>query len=201
MNLIDKAELLIKEYQHTDDKERVEEEIIYLYDRTIGYILKNFEKFNYYEDMRQEVLIALIKAIRTYDVHCNIRFSTYAVNSMRFIIFRKIRYQHLVRIPEYLDLSEHAFNIHSNWMLNKRNEEFDVYDLTLSKGLNTINYDINVHIMNQILNEKEFKIAYLYYLGYKQADISKIIDLTTSRIGQILINIRKKLKNQYTEII
>lgn len=201
MSIINKAELLIKEYQHTDDKERVEEEIIYLYEKTIGYILRNFEKFNYYEDMKQEVLIALIKAIRTYDIGCSIKFSTYAVNSMRYIVYRKMRYQQLIRVPEYLDLNENCINVHSNWMKNKNNEDFNIYDIVLSEGFPMINYDINIYTMKENLSDREFEVAYMYYLGYKQADISRVLNVTTTRIGQIMGNIKNKLKDKYVEVI
>lgn len=201
MNIINQAEVLIKEYQHSNDKERLEVEIIDLYEKTIGYILRNFEQFNYYEDMKQEVIIALIKAIRTYNVDGDIKFSTYAVNHMRFIVYRKMRYQHLIRIPEYLDLDENRIIVSSNWMKNKMNEDFNVYDMVITEGFSTINYDMNICIMKKFLSKREFEVAYMYYLGYRQADISRELNVSTARIGQIMDSIKKKLKNKYVEVI
>lgn len=197
-------ELLVMYNQYDEDGKRfIENSILDIYENNINFFCRNYISKPYYEDLKQEVRIAVIEAIRKYNINSKARFDTYAYNAMKNTVIRKYRYQHTIRIPEYMDFDNINISICSNKMRKHKmkDEEYDIYDYVPNKDINYTEFKINMEILKKSLTSDEFDIAKLYVLGYNKTEISRMKHVSNQAIFDRFDRIKSKLKNKYEEVI
>lgn len=185
---------LFKEYKSGNKEAR--DKII---EHNIRLVISTMEKRNIENYDKKDItsvgIIGLIKAVDTFDINKNIKFSTYASVCIWNEIYIFLR-----------NNNKHLFNIN---FMKETDETSPIektigYDYTLEEDFeskiikNKINESIN------ILSERNREIL-KYYFGfynnreYKQHEIAKIFNLTQSIVSRIikkeLVTIRETLMN------
>lgn len=134
------------------------------------------------DDQMQEAMIALLRAVRTYNADRGVQFKTYAAACIR----------------NRLSSVKRNFSGRRHQPLNRRlphNPELDSSDLTPETIV--INREQNRHIESQILSllsafERKVLIEYLNGASYRQ--IAKSLGSGTKAVDNALQRIRSKLK-------
>ena len=95
---------LIEMYNQYGENENrfIEHKVIDLSKGYIDHLTSRYIAKEYYEDLRQELTIALVLSVRKYSKDSKANFETYAYRAMNNALIRKLRYQRLVRVPEHL---------------------------------------------------------------------------------------------------
>ena len=149
-----------------------------------------------FDDILQEGMIGLYKAIQNYDKQKNNNFSQFA----SMCIHRQI--QNAVKIAnakKHIPLNDYM-SINTEGGVENNGDSPQIYLVTKDKGAEKISLEKeqNSHIINQIkeqLNEEQFKVLLLYLNGYKYNEIAMIIDVKPKKIDNIIQTIKRKLKN------
>lgn len=198
----DEVQSLVEMYGKFGENEDrfIEETIINKYEKHIVFFLKKYEECNYYEDLKQELRISIIKSIRKYNKNKS-SFFVYCRASILKTLFRKKRYQHLIRIPEYLDLKSNIVLVNSNYVKtnNGRNDYVNIFEYVKDKI--SINYDIidRYHVARSLLSNRQYHILKLHCLGFSNRQIGKTLHLSDASISIELKTIKNKLGGSYNE--
>ena len=134
------------------------------------------------EDLIQEGMIGLFKAINTFDSSKNNNFTGYAVTLIEREIISAIRRantasQHIFSDSVLVDMD--------NEIVDNENPESD---LISAENIDELTSEINKH-----LSSYERMVVEYYLKGYNYIDIAKILNKPTKSIDNALLRIKKKL--------
>lgn len=186
-----------EKYKTGDLKAR--EKIIKSNIRLVRHIAKQYSTEGYdFEDLVSIGIIGLIKAVDTYDVTKNIKFSTYSSRCINNEILMSIRKNNTnniqkVNIEDTLSCDFEGNELKYLDILEDKNSDFvtKIFDNYLSKEL--------LNIIDS-LSEKEKELVTLYFgfdgNRYKQKEIAHILGVSQSYISRMISNILKKIKSK-----
>lgn len=104
-------EELVLLIQHCDNKKEYFEQLYTQNHRLIVTIAKKYFEFAEMDDMMQESFLGLTEAAESYDPECGAKFSTYAVECIRYHLLNYLRdHGCSVRIPAYLQEKTRKLN-------------------------------------------------------------------------------------------
>lgn len=179
---------LIREYQKTRDIE-VRNRII---EGNLGLVLKCVGKYS--EDIFQESMLGLLKAIEKFDPDRGIRFSTYAWYWIeRCKIEGKVKYQsNLCKIPKY-KLGKHKENLVDIYYNKYRNSVYEIFNSNIESE------EVRLSIL-EVLNPVEYHIILKrFYTSETLQMIGDKLDITKERVRQIEVKALKKLREQWCD--
>lgn len=82
------------------DGEDLQTELLQQNEKLIDWIAGRYKMYSELDDLKQEAAIALMEAAKCYATDSGITFKTYAINSMRWTLYRYIQnYGSVIRIP------------------------------------------------------------------------------------------------------
>lgn len=162
----------------------------------INHVLNNF-KDNLYEksELVSIGLVALIKAVDTYDNNRNVIFYSYALKCIRNEILSYIRKNK--KLSSNISLDSYFYDNGNDKKvpyINSLISDFDdVENIAINNELN--------RLLSQKINELddiEKEVLNLYYnLDYTQRQIGEILNVSYSTINNMLKRILKKLKKSF----
>lgn len=162
----------------------------------INHVLNNF-KDNLYEksELVSIGLVALIKAVDTYDNNRNVIFYSYALKCIRNEILSYIRKNK--KLSSNISLDSYFYD-------NGNDKKVPYINSLISDFDNVENIAIN-NELNRLLSQKinelddiEKEVLNLYYnLDYTQRQIGEILNVSYSTINNMLKRILKKLKKSF----
>lgn len=162
----------------------------------INHVLNNF-KDNLYEksELVSIGLVALIKAVDTYDNNRNVIFYPYALKCIRNEILSYIRKNK--KLSSNISLDSYFYD-------NGNDKKVPYINSLISDFDNVENIAIN-NELNRLLSQKinelddiEKEVLNLYYnLDYTQRQIGEILNVSYSTINNMLKRILKKLKKSF----
>lgn len=162
----------------------------------INHVLNNF-KDNLYEksELVSIGLVALIKAVDTYDNNRNVIFYSYALKCIRNEILSYIRKNK--KLSSNISLDSYFYD-------NGNDKKIPYINSLISDFDNVENIAIN-NELNKLLSQKinelddiEKEVLNLYYnLDYTQRQIGEILNVSYSTINNMLKRILKKLKKSF----
>lgn len=162
----------------------------------INHVLNNF-KDNLYEksELVSIGLVALIKAVDTYDNNRNVIFYSYALKCIRNEILSYIRKNK--KLSSNISLDSYFYDNGNDKKvpyINSLISDFDdVENIAINNELNKL--------LSQKINELddiEKEVLNLYYnLDYTQRQIGEILNVSYSTINNMLKRILKKLKKSF----
>lgn len=176
---------LFKEYQKTRDI-NIRNQITLNNKGLIYPIIKRFynPKFNDFEEIEQEAIICLIKAVEDFKPELGYQFSTYASKCLMKITRRKLEYNQEKSLDEPI----------------KDKDELERTTLidTIKDESATINYEnrfINERLKNILTDDEFFVMKYIYKYGYSIRDIGQIMDKSKSTVMNLKTRANKKIYN------
>lgn len=176
----------------------IESKVIDEYEKYIEYFCKPYRNKRYYEDLKQELRLCVFKCIKSYNTSGKAKFNTYAFTSMRNTLTRKLRYQHLIRVPEWTDWESNKIDVECNIRKNVRGDLYNIYDFSEYKDY-TFGYRSNIDTAKSILDNVSFKCFMLKLKGYSNIEIGKKIGKSQKQVSNIVASIKNKLKGEYYE--
>jgi len=158
------------------------------YQRYVGHIIaKRLSYFNNDEDIYQEGMIGLWKAVKTYDPNLGFSFMTYAA--------RCIVNQILMEIRRKNNYAKHnAVSLDTVISTSDGESETDLYFFVPSKE---DDYSRAKEALTEILrlcrNQREKEIIFYRLNGLNQKEIGEKMSLSQSYISRLLRDIKKQL--------
>jgi len=150
-----------------------------------------------FDDILQEGMLGLYKAIQSYDKNKNVNFSSYA----SLCIHRQI--QSAVKVAnskKNLPLNAY-FSIKNDGSI-ETDDLYSPHIILVSKegGAEKISLlkEQNSHILNTIkskLDDVQFKILMMYLTGYSYMEIATVLDVKVKKVDNAIQTIKRKLKN------
>ena len=148
------------------------------------------------EDLVSIGTIGLIKAVDTFDIEKQIRFSTYAVRCIDNEILMNIRKNKIKKN------GIQTVNIEDALLCDFEGNELKYLDILEDKNSDFVTKIIDNYLSKELLNiidslsEKEKELVMLYFgfdgNRYKQKEISHILGISQSYISRMISNILKK---------
>ena len=182
--------------------ESAENEILEKYKDTVvkisrGYFIIGGEL----EDIIQEGMIGLYKAIKNFSKNNNATFKTFAIMCIKHQIQTAIK---KANTKKNLPLS----NSVSLQSFSEKSEEDEFLPVNLifqvspdEKIINRENYKYLVSAIKKTLSKKEFEVLKYYLRGYTYKEIADFLNLNQKSIDNSLSRIKNKLKNIHNEAI
>ena len=182
--------------------ESAENEILEKYKDTVvkisrGYFIIGVEL----EDIIQEGMIGLYKAIKNFSKNKNATFKTFAIMCIKHQIQTAIK---KANTKKNLPLS----NSVSLQSFSEKSEEDEFLPVNLifqvspdEKIINRENYKYLVSAIKKTLSKKEFEVLKYYLRGYTYKEIADFLNLNQKSIDNSLSRIKNKLKNIHNEAI
>ena len=182
--------------------ESAENEILEKYKDTVvkisrGYFIIGGEL----EDIIQEGMIGLYKAIKNFSKNENATFKTFAIMCIKHQIQTAIK---KANTKKNLPLS----NSVSLQSFSEKSEEDEFLPVNLifqvspdEKIINRENYKYLVSAIKKTLSKKEFEVLKYYLRGYTYKEIADFLNLNQKSIDNSLSRIKNKLKNIHNEAI
>lgn len=147
-------------------------------------------------DLIQEGNMALIKAVDTYDLSKNVRFSTYATLIIRQEILRAIREKsRSIKIPLYIHTKFYKYRKEKELLANKLGREPTIYEIANQMGI-CINDATDIHNWQLRIDSLDF-----YIDNEKDNELEKYISLMSEGLEpKVVDNIFKEdVRNIFTE--
>lgn len=175
-------------------KEQIEEANEILIDKYMPLINKIAKKFDTtygidLSDIRQEGLIGLSKAIKTYSEVSNTTFYTYAKKCIESSILNLIR---------NYKCNKHVY---LNESISFDNQEIDILNM-LTDNINPLSELIDKEDYNMIyqkvkdkLSDFEYEVFKLKLENYNNKEISLILNTNYKKVDNALLRIKNKLKH------
>ena len=182
--------------------ESAENEILEKYKDTVvkisrGYFIIGGEL----EDIIQEGMIGLYKAIKNFSKNKNATFKTFAIICIKHQIQTAIK---KANTKKNLPLS----NSVSLQSFSEKSEEDEFLPVNLifqvspdEKIINREYYKYLVSAIKKTLSKKEFEVLKYYLRGYTYKEIADFLNLNQKSIDNSLSRIKNKLKNIHNEAI
>ena len=182
--------------------ESAENEILEKYKDTVvkisrGYFIIGGEL----EDIIQEGMIGLYKAIKNFSKNKNATFKTFAIMCIKHQIQTAIKkantkknlpLSNSVSLQSYIEKSEEDEILPLNLIFQVTHDE---------KKINRENYKYLVSAIKKTLSKKEFEVLKYYLRGYTYKEIADFLNLNQKSIDNSLSRIKNKLKNIHNEAI
>ena len=196
-------ELLSKEYKGngSDKDSYIESVIIEHYERYICKMCNRYRNKHYYDDLKQDLRIAILDAIRCYNSKNKAKFSTFLYSCLRNVIPRHIRYYQMVRIPEYLDWKKYKKDIISSSAVTPKGTPIDLYDFIESKKTDYSEFYHNLDVAKKYLKEEEYEQVKLLACGYPSSHVAKKFNVTPQAMRWRMKVICSKLEGKYEEVL
>lgn len=147
------------------------------------------------EDIVQEGMIGLYKAIKNYDSSKSASFKTFAIMCVKHQIQTAIK---KANTKKNMTLS----NSVSLQSFSEKNDEEDFLPMNLifqvspdEKVISRENYKDLILKIKNILSKKEYEVLKFYLRGYSYKEIAKILGLNEKSIDNSLSRIKNKIKN------
>ena len=146
------------------------------------------------EDIVQEGMIGLYKAIKGYDKKKNASFKTFATMCIKHQIQSAIKVANAKKnSPLSNSVSLQSFSENSD------DEDFLPVSLIFQispdeKVINKENYQNLLENIKKMLSDKEFQVLKYYLKGYTHKEISNILETSEKSIDNSLSRIKSKLK-------
>lgn len=149
------------------------------------------------EDLIQEGMIGLYKAIKNFSSKKDASFKTFAVICIKHQIQNAIRLANTNKNkPLSTAVSFQTFNSSTNETLDLLPVEL-VFDITpAEKAIDKENFENVKLLIKSTLSAQEMKVLRLYLQGFSYREISKNLSLTQKAIDNILTRIKSKLKEK-----
>ena len=189
-------EELIEKIKQGDD--RAENEIFLRYKDLVTKICRGyFIVGGDLEDLIQEGMIGLYKAIKGYSSHKETTFKTFAVLCIKHQIQSAIRKANTNKNkPLSSAVSLQSFS-------NVENESLDYLPIELvldttpaEKVIDKENFDALKKMITSTLSPFEFKVLSLYLQGYSYKEISSELSINSKSIDNCLTRIKTKLRTK-----
>lgn len=154
------------------------------------------------EDLASVGIFGLMKAIDSYDINKNDKFSNYASKCIHNEILMYIRRN---KKNEEASVEEIYFEI--------EDEVVSIFDFIIDDTIDLEEYIINMNFrlnlmkfLDNILKENEKKVVYLYFgfingIKYKQEEISVMLGMCRPNVSKVLNRALKKIKNNILLVI
>ncbi len=147
------------------------------------------------EDIVQEGMIGLYKAIKNYNPDKNTTFKTFAITCIKHQIQSAIKKANTKKnLPLSSSVSLQSFS--------EKNEDEDFLPISLifqsspaEKIIDKENYHDLVERIHRTLSKKEFDVFKYYLKGYTYKEIAEILNLKEKSIDNSLSRIKNKLKD------
>jgi len=150
------------------------------------------------EDIVQEGMIGLYKAIKGYSQNKESSFKTFAVLCIKHQIQTAIKKANTKKnLPLSSAVSFQDFETNDD--LTYLPVELVLNITPAEKAIDKENYNTLKNLIKSSLSEKEFKVLKLYLQGYSYKEISVRLDLTSKSIDNCLTRIKTKLKSKLKE--
>ena len=151
------------------------------------FFLQTVQEYNIKEDLAQVGMMALYKAIQTYEVG-RTEFSTYAVRVIKSKMINFLQndlYKYVAKGGEK--------SIHNNEGLDEDSEK--MRDRTVGRFDDDTEVNANelLDYIKDYKDERAYKIVCLLSEGYTYEEIGNILNLSKQRINQIITKLRKHL--------
>jgi RNA polymerase sigma factor (sigma-70 family) len=163
--------------------------------------------FNYNDDIFQEGVEALIRAVNYFDETKNVQFSTYAIKAI-YMHIKKYNAKNtvirssLVRQKDGKSIYEYADTISINETF-KESENCSLEDI-ISDNKENENLDILLHSLKEfyesLTDEKERKILIMLINGSKQKQIAKAIGFQQGSVSRRIKKLKLKIKENLGDI-
>lgn len=149
------------------------------------------------EDLIQEGMIGLYKAIKNFSSKKDASFKTFAVICIKHQIQNAIRLANTNKNkPLSTAVSFQTFNSSTNETLDLLPVEL-VFDITpAEKAIDKENFENVKLLIKSTLSAQEMKVLRLYLQGFSYREISKNLSLTQKAIDNTLTRIKSKLKEK-----
>lgn len=165
--------------------------------RLVRHIAKQYSTEGYdFEDLVSIGIIGLIKAVDTYDVTKNIKFSTYSSRCISNEILMGIRKNNTINVQKV--------NIEDTLSCDFEGNELKYLDILEDKNSDFVTKIIDNYLSKELLDvidslsEKEKELVMLYFgfdgNRYKQKEIAHMLGISQSYISRKISNILKKIK-------
>lgn len=179
--------------------EKAENELLERYKDTVmkisrGYFIIGGEL----EDIVQEGMIGLYKAIKNFKTDKNATFKTFAITCIKHQIQTAIKKANTKKnLPLSNSVSLQSFS-------ENEEEEFLPVNLIFQvspdeKIIGRENYKDLIETIKQTLSKKEFEVLKYYLRGYSYKEIAEFLGLNQKSIDNSLSRIKNKLKNIHKE--
>lgn len=179
--------------------EKAENELLERYKDTVmkisrGYFIIGGEL----EDIVQEGMIGLYKAIKNFKTDKNATFKTFAITCIKHQIQTAIKKANTKKnLPLSNSVSLQSFS-------ENEEEEFLPVNLIFQvspdeKIIGRENYKDLIETIKQTLSKKEFEVLKYYLHGYSYKEIAEFLGLNQKSIDNSLSRIKNKLKNIHKE--
>lgn len=147
------------------------------------------------EDIVQEGMIGLYKAIRGYCGHKETTFKTFAVICIKHQIQTAIKHANTNKNkPLSTAISLQSFNENAVESLDFLPMELVLDTTPAEKVIDKENYENFKREIRQLLSQKEFQVLRLYLQGFSYREISESLNLTQKSIDNTLTRIKTKLR-------
>ncbi len=149
------------------------------------------------EDIVQEGMIGLYKAIRGYSGHKETTFKTFAVICIKHQIQTAIKRANTNKNkPLSTAISLQSFNENAVESLDFLPVELVLDTTPAEKVIDKENYDTFKRDIKRLLSDKEFQVLRLYLQGFSYREISQSLNLTQKSIDNTLTRIKAKLREK-----
>ena len=142
------------------------------------------------EDLIQEGMIGLYKAIRGYSTHKETTFKTFAVICIKHQIQTAIKRANTYKNRPLSD----AVSFQSFERLDYLPMELVLDTTPAERIINKENFEILKQKLKTLLSEKEFAVLKQYLQGYSYKEIAKNLGITEKSIDNSLTRIKAKLR-------
>lgn len=141
------------------------------------------------DNLQSDCLLALVKAVKSFDKEMDVKFATYAVKCMNNQVLMSLR--KLKRKPKEVFIS--------NFKSDEYQNEFDMWDYIQFQNLDLEN-EIDKKISDEAIfemidsfNGKIKEILILRFQGFSQKEISEIVGHSQSYVSRLLCNACKRI--------
>lgn len=171
---------------------RMEDELIIALAYLVQSVVYRYKKFDNYDDLYQEGMIGLIKAVQQYNSDTSFHFIRYAMWWIKARVVRSIKKLNLITVSGDENMKYFIqYDIKENDMIEENNPEKNAI---LSEEIN------NLHCVINSLPEKHQKIIKMRYglnntKEHNLQDLGDKLDMTREGIRQLEHRILHKLKN------
>ena len=180
----------------------IETAIIQHYETYISKICSKYRNRHYYQDLKQELRIALMEGVRKYDINkSKAKFPTYVYSCLQNAIIRHIRDYQPIRVPEYLDWKDHKKDVVPSIVKTSKGTLLDVYDIVEYKSKDYSEFYHNLNIAKRYLKKDEYEQVEMLAMGVPSSRVAKKFNVTPQAMKWRMGVIRRKLKGKYEELI
>ena len=187
---------LVKSYGE-NEKHFVYSIVLKQYESLIRDLIKKYKFCRYYDDLYQECCLKTYQVMDSYDITKNSSFITYLSKSLSLCIYRKLRYEQLIRVPEYIKADEYNIEFIDPIVKGKDDGERFVFELIPFQTEETNNIDLRLQLSSalKLLTKDELLLCNYLYNGYSITEIANIYKLNYNTITNRIKKIKDKLIN------